>query len=159
MSGVVPPVRALPDTSDLYFERSLAMKFSGLFPATAFALIVLAPGIAASQQAAPGSTTTQTAQSTPSGVTTTTTTTTATGFMKLDDMHVVGPNGEKIGEISDALVDASGRLAAVAVEAGGFLGMGDRDVIVTIEQLRFEGNHFVTTMTKDQMKALPEWRD
>ncbi|MFP5405424.1 MAG: PRC-barrel domain-containing protein [Gammaproteobacteria bacterium] len=135
------------------------MKTSNIVPAAALALILGAPCVAAAQQA-PATSTSQSTTVTPAKTTTTTTTTTAVHYQKLDDMKVVGSNGEKIGEVSDVLIDpSSGKVVAVAVEAGGFLGIGDKDVIIGLDQLRFESGHFVTSMTKDQMKTLPEWKD
>jgi sporulation protein YlmC with PRC-barrel domain len=133
-----------------------------IIPATALALILGAPCVAYAQQAPATSSTSQSTTVTPAATTTTTTTTTTTAahYQKLDDMKVVGPNGEKIGKVSDVLIDpSSGKVVAVAVEAGGFLGMGDKDVVVGLDQLRFENGHFVTSVTKEQMKTLPEWKD
>lgn len=135
------------------------MTTSSIVPAAALALILSAPCVALAQQA-PATSTSQSTTVTPAKTTTTTTTTSAVHYQKLDDMKVVGANGEKIGEVSDVLIDpSSGKVVAVAVEAGGFLGVGDKDVVVGLDQLRFESGHFVTSMTKDQMKTLPEWKD
>jgi hypothetical protein len=129
------------------------MKIEKLLSSAALALAIAAPGFALAQQ---GGATTQAA---PAGQATTAANAASSGYLKLDDMHVVAPNGEKIGEVSEALVDSAGRVVAVAVEADGFLGMGDRDVVIELNQLRFERNRFVTNLTAEQMKALPEWKD
>jgi PRC-barrel domain len=39
----------------------------------------------------------------------------------------------KIGEIMDVLVDKSGKIAALIVGVGGFLGAGEKDVAVPFE--------------------------
>ncbi len=133
------------------------MKHSNVLPALALSLVLGAPCVVSAQQT-PATTTTQSTTA-PGQATTTTTTTTAVRYRKLDDMKVVGANGDKIGEINEVLIDPSGKVIAVAVEAGGFLGMGDKDVIVGLDQLQLQGDHFVTSMTKEQMKALPQWKD
>lgn len=48
----------------------------------------------------------------------------------LDDHDVYGADGKEIGEIEDVLLNMDGTVAAVAVEVGGFLGIGEKDVLV-----------------------------
>jgi hypothetical protein len=78
---------------------------------------------------------------------------------RIDDMDVYGANGEKIGEVDEVLMNAAGQAVAVSVEVGGFLGIGGREVIVSLDQLRLEGERFVTSLTKEQIEALPRWDD
>jgi hypothetical protein len=47
---------------------------------------------------------------------------------KLEGLDVYNQSNEKIGDISELLVDSSGKIQAVVVGVGGFLGMGERDV-------------------------------
>jgi sporulation protein YlmC with PRC-barrel domain len=44
---------------------------------------------------------------------------------RLMDQDVYGPNGNQLGEVQEVLVDAAGRVTAIVVEGGGFLGIGD----------------------------------
>jgi uncharacterized protein YrrD len=74
-------------------------------------------------------------------------------------MRVVGADGESIGEVEDVLIDSTGRVVAVSVEAGGFLGMGDRDVIMQLDSLELQGDEFATTLTREEVEALPDWDD
>ena len=76
---------------------------------------------------------------------------------KLDDMKVYGPTGERIGEIDEVLVDASGNPVAFTIEVGGFLGIGDREVIVSFDQVQLQGDRFLTSLTKQQIETLPKW--
>lgn len=78
---------------------------------------------------------------------------------RIDDMDVHGTNGEKIGEVDEVLVDASGQPVAVSVEVGGFLGIGEQEVIMALDQLRLDGQRLVTSLTKQQIEALPRWDD
>ncbi len=48
----------------------------------------------------------------------------------LDDENVYGADGEKVGEIEDFVVGTDGSIAAVVIEVGGFLGIGEKDVLV-----------------------------
>ena len=51
------------------------------------------------------------------------------------------------------------RPAAVAAEVGGFLGVGEKEVIIPLNQLQVSGDDLATAMTKEQLEALPEWDD
>ena len=94
----------------------------------------------------------QTAQpnagSTATTVTSTTTTVTATKWMtqeaagqwrtsKMIGLNVFNNSNEKIGAISELIVDRSGKLQAAVVGAGGFLGLGERDVAVPYDQINW----------------------
>jgi sporulation protein YlmC with PRC-barrel domain len=58
-------------------------------------------------------------------------------------------NGDKIGNIGELIFDSSGKVQAVVIEVGGYLGLGERDVAVPFNQIRFEnqprGNTLGTT--------------
>jgi len=47
-------------------------------------------------------------------------------------------DGRGIGEIDDLLIDRSGRIAAVVIDVGGFLGVTGRRVAVPMESLDFQ---------------------
>ena len=48
----------------------------------------------------------------------------------LDDEDIYGLNDEEVGEIEDVILNMDGSVAAVVVEVGGFLGIGEKDVLV-----------------------------
>ena len=75
---------------------------------------------------------------------------------ELDDADIYGRNNERVGEIESVLVDAHGRPVAVSIEVGGFLGIGERDVIIPLERFRRVGDPLVTDLTKDEIEALPD---
>lgn len=118
---------------------------------------------------------------------------------KLIGVNVYNPQNEKIGDINEILVTPSGNIAGVVLGVGGFLGMGEHDVLVKLDQLKFVneparnadktaannsapanttgaattgGNnraaraanekwypdHAVMNATKDQLKAMPEFK-
>ena len=78
---------------------------------------------------------------------------------ELDDYDVIGSTGEKFGEIEDFLTDASGEPVAVVIETEGFLGIGDEDVIVTLDQLELVDGKFQINLTEEELEALPKWDD
>jgi sporulation protein YlmC with PRC-barrel domain len=49
---------------------------------------------------------------------------------KLIGLNVYNNDNEKIGGITELIVDKSGKLDAVVVGAGGFLGLGEHDVAI-----------------------------
>jgi hypothetical protein len=78
---------------------------------------------------------------------------------ELESMRLFGANGEEIGEIEDVLGDAAGMPAAVTVEVGGFLGMGEREVILQLDAITVAGLRLTLDATREQIEALPEWDD
>jgi sporulation protein YlmC with PRC-barrel domain len=56
---------------------------------------------------------------------------------KLDGLNVYNNNNEKIGDIKEMLLDNSGKVEAVVIGVGGFLGMGEHDVAVPFDQIKF----------------------
>jgi sporulation protein YlmC with PRC-barrel domain len=74
---------------------------------------------------------------------------------------------ETIGEINELILDKDGKVVAVVVGVGGFLGMGEREVALDYKSLniKYDPNALTdagaTTVTvdatKDSLKAAPEW--
>lgn len=54
----------------------------------------------------------------------------------LDGKDIYGANNEKIGEIEDFILQPNGSVEAVVVEVGGFLGVGEKDVLVNWSSLQ-----------------------
>lgn len=75
---------------------------------------------------------------------------------------VYGMNDENIGEINDVILSGEGNVDAVIVDVGGFLGIGEKSVAVSMENLKFladeDGDRYLyTQFTKDQLEAQPEY--
>lgn len=49
---------------------------------------------------------------------------------------VYGVGEEEIGEVSDLIVDASGQVAGAVIDVGGFLGIGERPVAISSEEMQ-----------------------
>jgi sporulation protein YlmC with PRC-barrel domain len=76
--------------------------------------------------------------------------------------RVYNMNGERIGDVNDILVDESGRVTAIILGVGGFLGIGEKEVSMTPEQVKrmvhSDGEvYFTVNATKDQLTAAPEY--
>jgi sporulation protein YlmC with PRC-barrel domain len=56
---------------------------------------------------------------------------------KMIGLNVYNSLNEKVGTISELIVDQGGKLEAVVVGAGGFLGIGERDVAVPYSQIEW----------------------
>jgi hypothetical protein len=89
--------------------------------------------------------------------------------MVLDD-HRVQPilgkevrstNGEQMGQIVNVIIDGSGRPRAAIIDFGGFLGIGSRKIVVDWRALQFDSDNgpISLALTRDQVKAAPEYRD
>ena len=82
---------------------------------------------------------------------------------KLIGTKVVNTANETVGDINEIVLAKDGKVAAVIVGVGGFLGMGEREVAMNFESLRMtrdSNNNLVLTVnaTKDALKGAPEWR-
>ncbi len=80
----------------------------------------------------------------------------------LDGANVYGPDDNHIGDV--AHTDGAGPGTNVIVDVGGFLGIGAKRVSLPVSQLNFMRDengkvHATTSMTKDQLKELPEYQD
>jgi len=56
---------------------------------------------------------------------------------KLVGLNVYNDQNEKLGAISEILMDKSGKVEGVIIGVGGFLGMGQRDIKVEMSKLKF----------------------
>src|SRR3954468_8461568 len=56
---------------------------------------------------------------------------------KLDGLSVYDPRNEKIGDINEMIVGGDGRIAAVVVGVGGFLGIGEHNAAIPFDQVQW----------------------
>src|ERR1700757_1273579 len=79
------------------------------------------------------------------------------------NLNVYDPADNKIGEIMDVLIDRDGKVTALIVGVGGFLGMGEKDVAVPFNSVRAttkDNNKYYLVMnsTKDALKSAPGFK-
>ncbi|WP_284164742.1 PRC-barrel domain-containing protein [Frigidibacter sp. SD6-1] len=73
-------------------------------------------------------------------------------------------NDEWIGEVSELVLNDSGRVDSVIVDVGGFLGIGEKPVQLNLSDIDIlrsgDGGDIrvYISMTKNQMEALPDYR-
>jgi sporulation protein YlmC with PRC-barrel domain len=74
---------------------------------------------------------------------------TVTNYYKQD---VYDPGQSKIGSIDDVLVDKSGKVTGLVVGVGGFLGAGEKDVIIPFTAVKTEKKNDKWWLTLDESK-------
>ena len=77
----------------------------------------------------------------------------------IEGANVYGPDESKIGTVSH--VHGMPPSGQIVIDVGGFLGLGAKPVALPMSSLTFmrdtDGEaHAVTSMTKDELKNLPE---
>jgi sporulation protein YlmC with PRC-barrel domain len=82
---------------------------------------------------------------------------------RLEGLDIRNSSNENVGEIEDVVI-SQGRVVGYVLSVGGFLGMGDRYVVVDPSAVAVSyntnDNKWTATMnaTKDQLKAAPEFK-
>ena len=75
---------------------------------------------------------------------------------------VNAPDGTNIGEISEVIVQSNGSINGVVVDVGGFLGLGEKPVLLGWNDLSFAGNAddvvVSTALSKEQLNSLPAYK-
>ncbi len=85
--------------------------------------------------------------------------------MRAEDLQgkrVYGANNEDIGEISDVLMTQDGKVDAFVVDVGGFLGIGEKEVAIAMQNIDFmqdaNGNIVVfTPFTQAQLEQQSQY--
>lgn len=75
---------------------------------------------------------------------------------------VYGSNDERIGEIGDVILTPEGDVDAAIVDVGGFLGIGEKEVALSMENLSFMTDendelYLFTNFTQEELEAQPEY--
>ncbi|WP_019172319.1 PRC-barrel domain-containing protein [Pseudaminobacter salicylatoxidans] len=87
------------------------------------------------------------------------------GEVRAEDLTgttVYGTEDANVGKIGDVVLSGDGKVDAVIIDVGGFLGIGSKEVAVGMDNLAFmtdkDGNKYLyTNFTKDQLKAQPAY--
>ena len=74
---------------------------------------------------------------------------TVTNFYK---QAVYDPKESKIGDVDDVLVDKSGKVTGLVIGVGGFLGAGEKDVIVPFTAVKTTKKNDKWWLTLDETK-------
>ena len=87
------------------------------------------------------------------------------GQLRFTDMNgatVYDPQNNSIGDINNVVLDRDGKVAAVVIKTGAFLGIGGKTVAVGMNDLKVASGdngkpRFTLDMTKDQLKSAQEF--
>ncbi len=93
---------------------------------------------------------------------------------QLIGLDVYNNNNESIGEIEDVILTKDGKIDLIVIGVGGWLGMGEHDVALRWDQIRFseqprkgdsaneqqgeKPDHALVNMTREQLKAMPAFK-
>lgn len=82
---------------------------------------------------------------------------------QIDDLDLRNAANEKVGEIEDAVI-SQGRVVGYVISVGGFLGVGDRNIVVDPGMINVAYNEadkkWTATInaTKEQLQAIPAFK-
>ena len=81
----------------------------------------------------------------------------------LKGASVYGPDGSSIGSINDLIVGTDGKIDGVVIGAGGFLGIGERNVAVKWDKIQLHpvdsGTvRLLLSATKDDLRNAPPFK-
>ena len=72
--------------------------------------------------------------------------------------RVYGMNNEDVGEVSAVSMNADGKIEGAIVDVGGFLGMAEKPVVLTSDQLKMvkdgDDSKFIVNATQEQLEAM-----
>jgi hypothetical protein len=80
------------------------------------------------------------------------------GVDEIVGKKVVSQQGEEIGEIEDVVVDTSSQTKLAVIDVGGFLGIGEKSVAVSFDQLELSDDGRVRSdLTRETLESQPEY--
>ena len=77
---------------------------------------------------------------------------------KMIGSSVYDVQNRHIGKVRDLVLDKDGKIAAVVVDVGTFLGMGGKSVAVKLSDLKTDNNRITLDRTKEQLQQMANYR-
>jgi hypothetical protein len=72
-------------------------------------------------------------------------------------MAVYNAAGEQIGDVEKVILGRDNR-QYIVIGHGGFLGLGEKQIVLGLDNVRVAGDRLVTrNLSDDQIRAIPEW--
>jgi sporulation protein YlmC with PRC-barrel domain len=116
-----------------------------------FAVIMATAPLAYAQTMAPSQGTIQPAdRSTPSAFTT------GSGELRASELigsTVYDVQNQNIGSVKDVIVNPNGRVSAIVIDVGAFLGIGGKNVAVALNDIKTDNDRLTLDRSKDQLKS------
>lgn len=84
----------------------------------------------------------------------------------LEGVALFDATDERVGEISDIVLTDDGQVEQVIVDAGGFLGLGEKPVAVAFDEIEISRDQAgeadaleaTTSLTIEEFEAMKEWK-
>jgi hypothetical protein len=75
----------------------------------------------------------------------------------------VNAENERIGDVNDLVTDSSGKAVAAVIGVGGFLGIGEKDVAIPFEDLKFSRDEdndvrIEVDISKEALTSAPDYQ-
>ena len=84
----------------------------------------------------------------------------AFGANEMIGVYVQNHHGERLGKITDLVVDTEGRIALVILSHGGFWGIYEKETAIPFKSLRYDqaAKQVVLDISKEELAAAPTFR-
>ena len=78
-----------------------------------------------------------------------------------DGKRVINANGDKVGEVEKLVISTGDQQVYAVIGVGGFLGIGEKDVAIPLEQLQPQGEDLTLAsgITEDELKNSMEYNE
>lgn len=76
---------------------------------------------------------------------------------KMIGSAVYDVQNRKIGSVADVILNKEGKVDAVVIDVGSFLGMGGKDVAVAPGELKTDNNRLTLDRTKEQLQQMANY--
>jgi sporulation protein YlmC with PRC-barrel domain len=77
---------------------------------------------------------------------------------KMIGSAVYDVQNRKIGSVQDVILNKDGKVDAVVVDVGSFLGMGGKNVAIALSDIKTDNNRLTLDRTKEQLQQMAEYR-
>ena len=76
---------------------------------------------------------------------------------KMIGSAVYDVQNRKIGSVDDVILNKNGKVDAVVIDVGSFLGMGGKDVAVLPSDIKTDNNRLTLDRTKEQLQQMASY--
>jgi sporulation protein YlmC with PRC-barrel domain len=76
---------------------------------------------------------------------------------KMIGSAVYDVQNRKIGSVDDVILNKTGKIDAVVIDVGSFLGMGGKDVAVPPSDIKTDNNRLTLDRTKEQLQQMASY--
>ena len=77
---------------------------------------------------------------------------------KMIGSTVYDVQNRNIGSVKDLVLDSDGRVAAVVVDVGSFLGVGGKYVAISMSDIKTDNNRLTLDRSKEQLQQMAEYQ-